>query len=319
MAEPLVSIGMPVYNGERFIKQAIDSILAQTFENFELIISDNASTDKTEEICREYAEKDKRIRYYRNEKNLGAALNYDRTFHVSQGKYFKWAAHDDVLAPTFLARTVEVLENSPSVVACCAHTILIDGEGRIINHSNANATTSDRVRQLDSEKPHERYGEILSVRMCFEVFSLIRSDQLKRTSLSGTYYGADKVLLSELSIMGPIVEIPEPLFFNRRHSNQSASLKTVKEREKWIGLMRKHQFISPRLLCVKGYLHAIFKYELSPLEQLACLMVFFQWFVNFDNWQRMISNVIGQYAPKQRMLNYPLLPIIEPLETREGQ
>src|SRR6266536_1939108 len=85
-----VSIGLPVFNGERFVAEAIDSILAQTFEDFELIISDNASTDGTEEICRCYAEKDERIRFVRNRENYGAAFNFNQTFHLSSGGYFKW-------------------------------------------------------------------------------------------------------------------------------------------------------------------------------------------------------------------------------------
>jgi glycosyltransferase involved in cell wall biosynthesis len=297
---PLVSIGMPVYNGERFIRQAIDSILNQTFEDFELIISDNASTDKTEEICREYVKKDKRVCYYRSEQNLGAALNYNRTFHLSQGKYFKWAAHDDILARTFLAQTIEVLENDPSVVLCCTRTIFINAEGKTINNGNAANTASlNRIRQLDSSKPHQRYREVLSMRMCYEVFGLIRVDKCRRTSLHETYYGSDKVLLAGLSLMGLLVEISEPLFFNRRHSNQSASLKTVKERENWIGPRTKYpQAISPRLLCIKGYLHAIFKYDLSFLDQLACLMVFTKWFVRMDNWQRLFLDLLGQIYKK---------------------
>ena len=91
---PLVSIGMPVFNGEDYVEAALDSILTQTFTNFELIISDNASTDRTEEICNDFADSDDRIRYYRQEKNLGAAANFNRVFELSSGKYFKWAAHD---------------------------------------------------------------------------------------------------------------------------------------------------------------------------------------------------------------------------------
>ncbi|XHX76761.1 MAG: glycosyltransferase family 2 protein [Stenomitos frigidus ULC029] len=293
---PLVSIGLPVYNGERFIKQAINSILAQTFQDFELIISDNTSTDKTEEICQEYAQKDKRIRYYRNEQNLGAALNYDRTFHLSRGKYFKWAAHDDVLAPTFLAQTVEVLENNPFVVSCHAQTVLINAEGYTISDSDDACIASlDQAKQFDSTKPHQRYREILSLRMCFNVFGLMRADNFRKTSLHGAYYGSDKVLLAELSLMGSLIEIPEPLFFNRRHSHQSASLRTVQERENWIGSRKKYpKFISPRFLCIKGYLYAIFKYDLSLLERLACLIIFSKWFIRVDNWQRLILNVLGQ-------------------------
>ena len=116
--KPLVSIGMPVYNGENFVKGALDSILAQTFQDFELIISDNASTDKTKEICQKYAAKDQRITLLCNEKNVGAAKNYNRTFYASSGKYFMWLAHDDLIATEYLERCVEILEQNPSIVLC---------------------------------------------------------------------------------------------------------------------------------------------------------------------------------------------------------
>ncbi|NES80204.1 MAG: glycosyltransferase family 2 protein [Moorea sp. SIO2B7] len=147
---PRVSIGLPVYNGEKFLKQAIDSILAQTFKDFELIISDNASTDKTEQICREYAAKDKRISYYRNNENRGAAWNFKYTFDLARAKYFKWAAHDDVCATNFLASCVEVLDNDPSVVLSYPKTIFTKADGQ-------KWWTGKSTAHLDSWKTHKRY------------------------------------------------------------------------------------------------------------------------------------------------------------------
>src|SRR5690349_812781 len=92
---PQVSIGLPVYNGEKYLLNAIGSLLKQDFEDFELVISDNASTDKTEAMCHEFAAKDKRIRYHRNETNIGATGNYNRVFRLSNGEFFRWASHDD--------------------------------------------------------------------------------------------------------------------------------------------------------------------------------------------------------------------------------
>src|SRR5436190_12174806 len=96
MRDPIVSIGLPVFNGERYLRQALDSLLGQDFQDFELIISDNASTDRTAEICRAYVAKDRRIRYYRNESNIGSAPNYRRVFELARGEFFKWCSHDDV-------------------------------------------------------------------------------------------------------------------------------------------------------------------------------------------------------------------------------
>src|SRR5262245_31410059 len=113
---PRVSIGVPVYNGERYLRECIDSILGQTFRDFELILSDNASTDATRTICEAYATRDPRVRYYRNEQNLGACRNFNRCVELARGDYFLWAAHDDAIAPEYLARCVEALDRDPSVV-----------------------------------------------------------------------------------------------------------------------------------------------------------------------------------------------------------
>lgn len=113
---PLVSIGMLVYNGERFIRQTLDSLLAQDYKHFELIISDNASTDKTQEICLDYALKDQRIRYFRNKKNLGANLNFSKVFELSSGEFFMWASDHDLHDWTFISSCLGVLTNEQSVV-----------------------------------------------------------------------------------------------------------------------------------------------------------------------------------------------------------
>jgi glycosyltransferase involved in cell wall biosynthesis len=114
-SNPKVSIGLPVYNGENFIREAIDSILGQIFCDFELIISDNASSDGTEEICRSYAGRDQRVRYYRNEENIGSSGNYTRVFLLAKGKYFKWTAHDDICKPDFIEKCIEVLDKDDSL------------------------------------------------------------------------------------------------------------------------------------------------------------------------------------------------------------
>ncbi|WNC85999.1 glycosyltransferase family 2 protein [Thermosynechococcus sp. QKsg1] len=108
---PKVSIGMPVYNGAKFIREALDSLLAQTFTDFELIISDNASTDETEAICREYAAKDKRIRYVRQAQNLGAMANFKYVLDEARGEYFMWAAHDDLWESDYLMNATSILKD----------------------------------------------------------------------------------------------------------------------------------------------------------------------------------------------------------------
>ena len=127
---PHVSVGMPVYNGERYIAQAIESILSQTFPDFELIICDNASTDATEGMCLEYAAEDPRVRYYRNDRNRGAAWNHNRVVELARGEYFRWQCHDDYCDATLLERCLAVLHGDPSVVLCYPQFVRVDEQGR---------------------------------------------------------------------------------------------------------------------------------------------------------------------------------------------
>ena len=130
---PLVSIGLPVYNGERYLEQAIDTILAQTFQSWELIVSDNASNDRTEEICRGYMAREPRIRYHRQERNIGIARNFNAVIDMARADYFKWHAHDDLCAPTLVERCVEALEANPTASAAFTKTVRIDAEGATIS------------------------------------------------------------------------------------------------------------------------------------------------------------------------------------------
>ena len=212
-----VSIGLPVYNGEPFLRETLDAILAQTYGDFELVISDNASTDATPEICRQYAIEDRRIRYHRIKENIGASRNFNRVFQLSSGQYFKWAAHDDLHASSYLARCVEVLDSDRSIVLCHSQVQIINEYGQFLQDYNIKLHT-------DSVNPVTRFRELLSQHLCYPIFGLIRANTLKNTSLIGNYGHTDGVLLASLALQGRFYEIPEPLFFSRKHSQQSMSM-----------------------------------------------------------------------------------------------
>ena len=129
---PLVSIGMPVFNGAESIAASIDSLLAQTVGDFELVICDTASTDATADVCARYAARDARIRYHRNPRNLGVNPNYNLTLSYASAPFFKWASANDLCAPTFLERCLAPLEADPAVVLAYPRTTLIDGAGAAI-------------------------------------------------------------------------------------------------------------------------------------------------------------------------------------------
>jgi glycosyltransferase involved in cell wall biosynthesis len=214
---PLVSIGFPVRNGEKYLVGALETLLAQTCQDFELIISDNASTDSTEEICRSYAAKDDRIRYSRNETNVGVGRNHNLVFLSSTGRYFMWAAHDDLYAPDYISKCVAVLESDASIALCNSLIARIDASGRCVRTFGI-----DKGR---SPHAHDRFRSlILMDHSCEQMYGLIRSSVLRRTGLHQNYTDSDRTLLSEIALYGPFYEIPEPLFFHRVHPESSVSV-----------------------------------------------------------------------------------------------
>ena len=262
-----VSIGMPVYNGENFIKEAIDSILAQTFKDFELIISDNASTDGTAEICRAYATKEQRIRYYRNEHNLGAAKNYNRVFELSSGEYFRWAAHDDVLAPELIERCVEVLDQDLSVVLCYSKA------GKIDQNSALVGIYDDSEMKVDSQKPHERFHDLISIpHICISIFGLIRASALNTTPLIASYVTSDRILLGELSLMGRFYILPEQLFCRRYHPQalSSGAYPRLQTRLGWFDSQKAGRINFPTWRSGIEYFKAVTRASLSWSERLLC-------------------------------------------------
>jgi glycosyltransferase involved in cell wall biosynthesis len=280
---PRVSIGMPVYNGEGFLKEALDSILAQTFQDFELIISDNASSDRTQEICRAYAAQDRRIRYYRNEENLGAAWNYNRVFKLAGGEYFKWAAHDDLCAPEYLERCVEVLDRNPAVVLCYSRTAIIDDQGR---HTQYYSDGLD----LRSSRPDERYvGFHRRFRFfgkCNAIFGVIRTSALKLTPLIGNYTSSDKILLGELALLGEFWEIPDHLFFRRDHPQMSVRANPrIEERAVWFDPSNRGKIQLPRWRWLFEYVSSIRRVRMSWYEKTRCYAQMGQWVV--WNWSKL--------------------------------
>jgi glycosyltransferase involved in cell wall biosynthesis len=269
---PLVSIGLPVYNGERFLAQAIESMLAQDVGDLELIISDNGSTDATERICRDFARADPRVRYHRSDRNRGAAWNYNRTFGLARGTYFKWAAHDDLCAPTFISTCLQALERQAEASLCYANTIRIDGDGREYRREPptdvaSQSRPSDRVRSL-----------LLRPTPCFEVFGVMRRAQLARTGLIGNYTSSDRVLLLELALQGRFVLIEEHLFFSRQHPQRSVQrYKDSRERNAWFDPSLRHTRTAPAWRLLREYAAATGGSRLPAAERIRSLAVLGQW------------------------------------------
>lgn len=206
-ALPLVSMGMPLYNEERHLREALDSLLAQDYANFELIISDNASEDMTQQICREYAARDSRIHYHCNEVNLGMVENFNRVFHGSKGKYFMWVAGHDLHAPSFLRKCVEALENEPAAVLCSSRVKVIDHQGHPTTRNEVFVDTRGRGVLT-------RFNiAVWRLSSSFAIYGLFRRSAMADSRMARFVWASDSVLLAELALMGPFIILPEALYY----------------------------------------------------------------------------------------------------------
>jgi glycosyltransferase involved in cell wall biosynthesis len=205
----LISIGLPVFNGGEHFSQTLDALMAQDYENFELIISDNASTDETKGICRHYEAKDSRIHYFRNEINVGAAKNFNRVFELSNGPYFMWAGDHDLWHPTFISKEIELLESEPSVVLAYSRTMTIDTDG------NPMELAPDRIDTRGMPRLTRYLYLIENLEWCNMIHGVIRRQALKQTMLFSNIFSPDLLLLAELSLQGAFAQLPETLFYRR--------------------------------------------------------------------------------------------------------
>lgn len=210
---PRVSIGLPVFNGENYLAEALAAHLAQSMGDFELIVSDNASTDGTETICRWFAARDERIRYVRNPTNLGAAANYNQVLALAQAPFFRWAAHDDLLEPDFLAQSLAALEARPEAVLCITGARRIDAAGAEL------LRWSSPLHGSEQDRPSARFGAVVRTFHCHwtEIFGLARRAALVRTMGHRPFRGTDIALIAELALLGPFVRLDLPLFVHREH------------------------------------------------------------------------------------------------------
>ncbi|MEM7208447.1 MAG: glycosyltransferase family A protein [Pseudomonadota bacterium] len=303
--QPLVSIGVPVYNADEFLSESLDSLLAQTYDNIEIVISDNASTDQTAEICRLYAEKDKRIRYVRESQNKGSNWNFSRVFHLSNGKYFKWAACDDLCDPEFVARCVEVLENDLSVVCCHSRTMTINEYGNEIKgfpDPTDGGQEKDNIRHRRDGSSHyfsRRFGDVLlssgwGVR-CSGVF---KSEALGKTGLMQSFYGSEKLMMAELAVHGRFWDLPQMLFSQRVHSGSISGA----TRESKNSAIRKRIIHTPLLRQFSGYLSVAMDSGNDASTKLKCIFWLIVYLFQYKKWwliaETRLNNIVSRVSPK---------------------
>lgn len=226
MSSPVVSVGVPVYNGERYLRRALDSILGQSLSDLELIISDNASSDGTEGICRGYAGRNSRVRYIRQAHNIGAPRNWNFVVHEARGRFFKWASASDYSAPTMLERCVNVLKGDPAVVVCTGLTQLVDENDQLMEVYTRDAS-------IDEDSPSARFAHIRAQLYRNNIQSaVVRLDALRSTRLDRLYPTGDLVLTAELALYGKFEVIPEVFVFRRESRETFTHMLSPLERQR---------------------------------------------------------------------------------------
>jgi len=300
---PRVSIGLPVFNGEAYLCQALDSLLGQTYPDFELIISDNASTDHTQEICLDYASREKRITYLCNSENLGAANNYNRLVHAASGEYFKWQAADDVCAPQFLQRCIEVLDQERETVLCYPRTTIIDENNSLLEPYPDDLNLTD-------PSPSRRYAKFhlhfRTLEKCNSIFGMIRIEALRKTRLIGSFRASDMILLAELALLGKFYELPEYLFFRRDHPQSSMRAYSKGERVAWFDPHHRNRYQNFYWTIFIEYLRSIHNVQsgLSTTDKLRCYWEVARWGI----WRRRYlgNELLGSTAERVRRLPKPI-------------
>ncbi len=286
---PRLTIGLPVYNGADQLGGALEALLGQTYEDFELIISDNASTDSTGDICRFYENLDPRVRYFRQPVNLGSAANHNFVVEQANGELFKFASHDDLYARDYLRRCVDALDEHPEVVLAHSWTAMIDESG---------AVTSALTYPLLSSSPSapERLRSMLFGRGGDDFYGVIRAKTVGRALRQGSYHHSDHTLVSGISLYGAFYQVPDWLYFRREHP-QLAAQSPVAEGvvDSWpardwptgrtrcanMDPRRANRFLHPTVRLYAeyflGYVAAIRRAPLSAADRLACYRCLTQW------------------------------------------
>ena len=263
-----ISVGVPVYNGENYLAGALQALVDQDADGLEIIISDNASTDGTEEICRGFAA-DSRVRYLRADENRGAAWNYNVVFRASTAPLFSWAAHDDEKGPGFFRLCVEALDDAgPDVVLATPRAVFIDADGVVTGDDPDDMTTLDPLA-------HRRLSHTLhALNMASPVFGVIRVDALRHTRLIDSFIASDYVLLAELSMLGGFVTIPDQLFRRRLHPTSSREANLTKAQvQAWFDPARGASRLTDRQRLLVEYHRSVRRLPLSSVDRVRCAAV----------------------------------------------
>ena len=221
---PTVTIGMPVYNGAAYLAASLDAIMAQSVEDLEVVISDNASEDETEAVARAYAARDGRIRYERSPVNRGLVWNFRRVLDRARGEYFMFASYDDLFAPDYLARCLAALRRDPGAAYAVAISVLIDADGRRIG--------VERLRQrVTDASPSVRFWDTLMVQGGLNFYGLARTATWRSVGPYPTLPRGERVVTAALALRGRFVVLPAELYLRRVHDAQVTAVRRDRRAE----------------------------------------------------------------------------------------
>jgi glycosyltransferase involved in cell wall biosynthesis len=272
----MVSIGMPVFNAEATLGPTIDALLSQSLGDFELIISDNASTDATSTIVADYAQRDSRIVSLRQARNIGANGNYSAVFRAARGRYFKWASSNDWCAPTFLERCVAHLEANQDVAVVLPRTRLFESDPAIFIEYKQDL----HCRQDDPVDRFVWVGKALALNNVLN--GVVRADVLRRTRLIEHYPGADDVLIAHLALLGRIEVLDEPLFYRRMDRSTATRLMSAEAVHRHHYPSRTWRSLFPSWRLTGGQVRVVLGAGLSPRQTLRAL----GWVARTAYWRR---------------------------------
>ena len=285
---PSVSICLPVYNGENYVREAITSILEQTFEDFELIISDNASTDGTDEICRDAATRDPRVRHYRAEVNRGLAWNHNRAFDLARGRYLAWIGHDDLMGRHYISRCVEALEKDAGAVLAFAGFLYIDDKGSVIERGERGHMWNPG----SSERTSERFRGALYENRVHAIYGVMKTEILKQTRLHGGFAESDRTLIAEMALRGGFKLVPEYLFSRREHAQRAYTrYPSLRERTLIYDPAKAGKLFFPSLLEAMALFSAIHRAKVPLKERLHCYCFLLRW-LWFKHWDRFWGHTV---------------------------
>jgi glycosyltransferase involved in cell wall biosynthesis len=277
-ALPEISVGLPVYNGLPYVKQLIETVLAQSFANLELVISDNASTDGTDELCRSYAKADSRVKYFRNPFNIGLIPNFNRVFELATAPYYKWTASDDFYETTYLEACFPAIRDNADVSVSHSETMLVKEDGQelpydpqlhaCIDEQNNRVWLLDRDSCATRGSRTRRFRDVLAQQiMCSPVYGLMRRRQILETGLHRSFFGSDKPLLAEMALRGRFYIAPGRLFKKRMHGGMTSVMSGGKLQNK---IDPKVKLNSLQLVKLRAYMDILSKAQLTAMERATC-------------------------------------------------